>query len=246
MTLRREGVTCLEVKSGYGLDVPNERKMLQVAEDVAKTSGLRVIKTFLGAHALPPEFAGRGDEYIDKVVGLILPTLANEGLVDCVDAFCEKPPVGFSREQTSKVFSASQRLGIPLRLHGDQLRDGGGAALASSFSALSCDHCEYTSAAGAEAMGKAGCIAVLLPPANFFLSESQIPPIEKFRKANVRMAVATNCNPGSSPCCSILLTMNMGCVRFKMTPEEVLLGTTLHAAAAMGLESERGAIKPGE
>ena len=242
--LLREGVTTLEVKSGYGLDEATERRQLQAGKRLGEAYGITVVTTFLGAHAVPREFRGRADEYIDTVVLPSLDALAAEGLVDAVDAFSET--VGFSIAQTKRVFDRAAALGIPVRLHGDQLHDFGGASLAAQYNALSCDHCEHTSEAGVAAMAAAGTVAVLLPTSNYFIREAKKPPVAQFRAAGVPMALATNCNPGSSPCSSLLLCMNMGCTLMGMTPEEALLGVTRHAAAAIGQTSERGTIEVGK
>jgi len=223
----KEGVTCIEIKSGYGLDLQTERNMLLAATQLGKEyAQIDVIRTFLGAHAVPNEFKGRADEYIDVVLST-LRVLHAEGLVDCVDAFCET--VGFTVEQTERVFDLAKELALNIRLHGDQLHDFGGASLAAKYSALSCDHCEHTSAEGVQAMADAKTVAVLLPTATFFIKEKARPPVQLFREKNVPMALATNCNPGSSPCVSLLLCMNMGCTLMGLTPEESLYGVTRNA-----------------
>lgn len=242
-SLLKEGVTTLEIKSGYGLDEDTERRMLQAAKQIGEAYGISVVTTFLGAHAVPREFKGRSDEYIDIVLST-LETLASEGLVDCVDAFCET--VGFSVQQTKRVFDKASGLGIPVRLHGDQLHDFGGANLAAEYKALSCDHCEHTSLSGVSAMAEAGTVAVLLPAANYFIRETAKPPVEAFRKAGVPMAIATNCNPGSAPCSSLLLCLNMACTLLGLTPEESLLGVTRHAASAIGKIQDRGTLEVGK
>ena len=236
-----EGVTTVEIKSGYGLDLQSERKMLQAARQLGRELGVTVRTTFLGAHALPPEFAGRPDAYIDAVVAM-LPVLHQEGLVDAVDVFCER--IGFSLEQTRRVFEAARALGLPVKLHAEQLSDSGGACLAASFGALSCDHLEYLSPEGIQAMAEAGSVAVLLPGAFYFLRETRLPPLDGLRQRGVPMALATDCNPGSSPCTSLLLMMNMACTLWRMTPEEALSGVTRHAARALGL-SDRGVLAAG-
>jgi len=218
--------------------------MLQAAREVGRASGLRVVATYLGAHAVPREYKGRSDAYIDEVVIPTLSVLNGEGLVDCVDAFCES--VGFSVAQTDRVFDRARALGLPVRLHGDQLHDFEGGNLAARHGALSCDHCEYMSQAGVDAMASAGSVAVLLPTANYFIREAQRPPVAAYRIAGVRMALATNCNPGSSPCSSILLVLNMACTLFGLSCEEALLGVTRHAAAAMGVDRERGTLEAGK
>ena len=204
---------------------------------------LDVRATFLGAHAVPKRCQGKADEYITEVVSM-LRTLHTEGLVDCVDDFCET--IGFSVEQTSRVFDEAQRLGIPMNLHGDQLHDFGGASLAAKYGALSCDHCEYTSEEGARAMAASGSVAVLLPAANYFIKEATRPPVELIRKEGVPMALATNCNPGSAPCSSILLCLNIACTRFGMTPEEALVGITRNGAQALGRSTTHGTLEVGK
>ena len=236
-----EGVTTLEIKSGYGLTLDAERKMLQVARALGETHSVAVRTTFLGAHALPPEFAGRADDYVDEVVRM-LPLLHAQGLVDAVDGFCER--IAFSPAQMARVFEAARALGLPVKLHAEQLSDSGGAALAAGFQALSCDHLEWLSEAGAEAMAAAGSVAVLLPGAFYFLRETKVPPVELLRRKGVPIAIATDCNPGSSPCTSLLLMLNMACTLFRLTPEEALAGVTRHAAQALGLP-DRGMLAPG-
>jgi imidazolonepropionase len=239
--LMAEGVTTIEIKSGYGLSLEHERKSLRVARSLAERRTVDVRTTFLGAHALPPEFKDRADDYIAAVLAM-LPVLHAEGLVDAVDAFCER--IAFSTAQTEKVFAAAQALGLPVKLHAEQLSDMGGAALAARFGALSCDHLEWLSEEGARAMKQAGSVAVLLPGAFYFLRETRLPPIALLRQLGVPMAVSTDCNPGSSPCTSLLLMLNMACTLFRMTPEEALAGVTRHAAQALGLK-DRGVIAPG-
>jgi imidazolonepropionase len=240
--LRDDGVTTLEIKSGYGLDFDNERKMLRVARRIGDALGIRVRTTYLGAHALPPEFAGRADDYIDAVCRW-LPALHAEDLVDAVDAFCER--VGFTAAQTQRVFEAARALGIPVKLHADQLSDGGGAALVAGFEGLSADHVEYTSEAGVAALKQAGSVAVLLPGAFHVLRETKLPPLDAFRAHGVPMAVATDCNPGTSPLQSLRLAMSLACTHFRLTPEEALRGATVHAARALGLE-DRGRLVVGQ
>ena len=240
--LRDDGVTTLEIKSGYGLDFDNERKMLRVARRIGDALGIRVRTTYLGAHALPPEFAGRADDYIDAVCRW-LPALHAEGLVDAVDAFCER--IGFTAAQTQRVFEAARALGIPVKLHADQLSDGGGAALVAGFAGLSADHVEYTSEAGVTALKQAGSVAVLLPGAFHVLRETKLPPLDAFRAHGVPMAVATDCNPGTSPLQSLRLAMSLACTHFRLTPEEALRGATVHAARALGLK-ERGRLVVGQ
>jgi len=239
--LLADGVTTVEIKSGYGLDLESERRMLQVARRIGATLDLEVRTTFLGAHALPPEFAGRPDAYIEAVCAW-LPQLHAEGLVDAVDAFCEK--IGFDAAQTRRVFEAARALGLPVKLHADQLGDGDGAALVAEFGGLSADHVEYTSPAGVEAMARAGTVAVLLPGAFHVLRETRLPPLDGFRRHGVPMAVATDCNPGTSPLQSLRLAMSLACTHFRLTPEEALRGATVHAARALGLD-DRGRLQPG-
>lgn len=240
--LLRDGVTTLEIKSGYGLDGDNERKMLRVARRLGVELGITVRTTFLGAHALPPEFSGRADDYVDAVCQW-LPQLHDEGLVDAVDAFCER--IGFTLAQTRRVFEVARSLGLPVKLHADQLSDGGGAALVAEFGGLSADHVEYTSEAGVRAMAAAGTVAVLLPGAFHVLRETRLPPLEAFRDNGVPMAVATDCNPGTSPLQSLRLAMSLACTHFKLTPEQALRGATVHAARALGL-ADRGRLAAGQ
>jgi len=239
--LLRDGATTLEIKSGYGLDFDSERRMLRVARRIGDMLGITVRTTYLGAHALPPEFADRADAYIDAVVDW-LPRLHAEGLVDAVDAFCEG--IGFTPGQTRRVFEAARRLELPVKLHADQLSDLGGAALVAEFGGLSADHVEYTSDDAARAMADAGTVAVLLPGAFHCLRETKRPPIDAFRTHGVAMAVATDCNPGTSPLLSLRLAMSLACTHFRLTPEEALRGVTQHAARALGL-SDRGVLRPG-
>ena len=240
--LRADGVTTLEIKSGYGLDFENERKMLQVARDVGDALGVTVRTTYLAAHALPPEFAGRADDYIAEVCAW-LPRLHAEGLVDAVDAFCEG--IGFSPAQTRRVFEAARALGLPMKLHADQLSDLGGAALAAEFGGLSADHIEYTGEEAVRAMAAAGTVAVLLPGAFHVLRETKQPPIAALREHAVPMAVATDLNPGTSPLQSLRLAMSLACTHFRLTPEEALRGATVNAALALGLH-DRGRLLPGQ
>lgn len=239
--LRADGVTTLEIKSGYGLDEANERKMLRVARRIGTELGIGVRTTFLGAHALPPEYAGRADDYIAAVLDW-LPRLHDAGLVDAVDAFCER--IGFTPAQTRRVFEAARALGLPVKLHADQLSDGDGAALVAGFGGLSADHVEHTSPDGVRAMAAAGSVAVLLPGAFHVLRETRLPPIEQFRAQGVAMAVATDCNPGTSPLLSLRQAMQLACTHFRLTPEEALRGTTVHAARALGLD-DRGTLRAG-
>ena len=239
--LLADGVTTLEVKSGYGLDFDNERKMLRAARRLEPALGLSVRTTFLGAHALPPEYAGRADDYLAEVCDW-LPKLRAEGLVDAVDAFAER--IGFTLAQTRRVFEAARALGLPVKLHADQLSDGGGAALVAEFGGLSADHVEYTSPEGVRAMARAGTVAVLLPGAFHVLRETKLPPLAEFRAQGVPMAVATDCNPGTSPLLSLRQAMQLACTHFRLTPEEALRGATVNAARALGLD-DRGALRPG-
>ncbi len=237
-----DGATTLEIKSGYGLDFDNERKMLRVARRIGELLGITIRTTFLGAHALPPEFAGRGDAYIDAVCEW-LPRLHEEGLVDAVDAFAER--IAFSVDQTRRVFDIARTLGLPVKLHADQLSDGAGAALVAEFGGLSADHVEHTSPAGVAAMATAGTVAVLLPGAFHVLRETTLPPLDAFRAAGVPMAVATDCNPGTSPLLSLRQAIQLACTHFRLTPEEALRGATVHAARALGL-SDRGTLAVGQ
>ena len=241
--LLAEGVTTLEIKSGYGLDADSEAKMLRVARRIGTTLAVRVRTTFLGAHALPPEFATRADAYIDLLCDTMLPALHAEGLVDAVDAFCEQ--IGFSPAQTERVFQRAQQLNLPVKLHAEQLSDQAGAALTARYRGLSADHLEHLSAAGIAAMAAAGTVAVLLPGAYYCLRDTRLPPIGALRAAGVPMAVATDCNPGTSPMTSILLAMNMACTLFRLTPAEALAGVTTNAARALGLHAELGQLAVG-
>lgn len=244
MALLAEGVTTLEIKSGYGLDQPSEAKMLRVARAIGKQLPVTVRTSFLGAHALPPEYAGRCDDYIDFLCAQVLPALASEGLVDAVDAFCER--IGFTPAQTRRVFEAAQALGLPVKLHAEQLSDQGGAALVAQFGGLSADHLEFLSDDGIAAMARHGTVAVLLPGAYYFLRETQPPPIAALRAAGVAMAVSTDCNPGTSPLTSLLLALNMACTLWRLTPQEALAGATIHAARALGLQRETGSLAVGK
>ncbi|MBS0194693.1 MAG: imidazolonepropionase [Proteobacteria bacterium] len=240
--LLRDGVTTVEIKSGYGLDADNEAKMLRVARRIGIELGIGVRTTFLGAHALPPEYAGRADDYVNLVCNRMLPAIADAGLADAVDAFCEG--IGFSLEQTRRVFEAARRHGLPVKLHAEQLSRLGGASLAASFAALSADHLEWIDDDDARAMGAAGTVAVLLPGAFVCLRETRLPPITSLRAHGVPMAVATDCNPGTSPLLSLRLAMALACTQFRLTPEEALRGATAHAAKALGL-SDRGHLAVG-
>ena len=241
--LLAEGVTTVEIKSGYGLDLETEARQLRAARRLGELRPVNVATTFLGAHAMPPEANGDKDAYIDTVTSRILPALALEGLVDAVDGFCEG--IAFSPEQISRVLTAAQKLGFPVKLHADQLSDLGGAALAAGFCALSADHLEYTDEAGAAAMASAGTRAVLLPGAFYFLRETKLPPVEAFRKHGVGMAIATDMNPGTSPLTSLLLAANMAATLFRLTVEECLAGITREAARALGRLGEIGTLTAG-
>jgi imidazolonepropionase len=236
------GAATIEVKSGYGLTVDDELKMLRVARRIAALRPVTIRTTHLAAHAIPPEYKGRADAYIDDVAIPSLRAAHAEGLVDAVDAFCEG--IAFSPSQVERLFLAAQELGLPVKLHAEQLSDLKGAILAARFAALSADHLEYLGADGAAAMSKSGTVAVILPGAFYTLRETQQPPVQALRDAGVPMALATDCNPGSSPMTSLPLVMNMACTLFRMTPEEALLGVTAHAARALGL-AERGRVVPG-
>jgi imidazolonepropionase len=239
-----EGVTSIEIKSGYGLTLEHERKQLLAARALARERRVSVSTTFLGAHAVPPEFAGRADDYITEVCDVMLPALAREGLVDAVDVFCEK--IGFSREQTQRVFKAAADLGIRVKLHAEQLSNLQGASLAATFRALSADHLEFAGDAGIAAMAQAGTAAVLLPGAFYFLRETRVPPIDLLRGHGVPMALATDCNPGTSPVTSILLVMNMAATLFRMTVDECLIGVTRAAAQALGRGKHIGTLEAGK
>ncbi|GAA5178623.1 imidazolonepropionase [Niveibacterium umoris] len=241
--LLAEGVTTLEIKSGYGLDLPSERKMLRVARRIGELRGITVRTTFLGAHALPPEFTGEADAYVDHLCTGMLPALASEGLVDAVDAFCER--IAFTPDQTARVFNAAAKLGLPVKLHAEQLSDQGGATLVARYRGLSADHLEWLSDDGIAAMKRAGTIAVLLPGAFYCLRETRLPPIAALRDAGVPMAVATDANPGTSPLTSLLLAANMACTLFRLTPQEALAGITREAARAMGL-ADRSTLAIGQ
>lgn len=241
-TLMAEGVTTLEIKSGYGLTQHDETRCLRVARRLGTALPLTVRTTYLGAHAVPIEFEGRADNYIDAVCHW-MPTLHAEGLIDAVDAFCEN--IGFTLAQTRRVFTTAKALGLPVKLHAEQLSDQGGAALAAGFGALSCDHLEYLSDPGVRAMRAAGTVAVLLPGAYYFLRETRLPPIAAMREHGVPIAIATDHNPGSSPGLSLQLMINMACTLFRMTPEEALRGVTVNGARALGL-ADRGSLVAGQ
>ncbi|KZT16207.1 imidazolonepropionase [Acidovorax sp. GW101-3H11] len=238
-----EGVCAIEIKSGYGLALEHERKQLRVARRLGEVFGVTVRTTFLGAHALPSEYAGRSGDYTDLVCNEMLPALAAEGLVDAVDVFCER--IAFTLAETEQVFQAAQKLGIPVKLHAEQLSDMGGSALAARYGALSCDHIEHLSADGIAAMKAAGTVAVLLPGAYYTLRDTHLPPIAQLREAGVPMAVSTDHNPGTSPALSLLLMANMACTLFRLTVPEALAGITTHAARALGLQDSHGLIASG-
>ena len=239
--LLRDGTTTVEIKSGYGLDLANERKMLRVARRIGKELGIGVRTTYLGAHALPPEFADDSDGYIDRAIEWLV-ALDEEGLVDAVDAFCEG--IGFSPAQTRRMFEAASALGLPVKLHADQLSDLEGARLVAEYGGLSADHIEHSSEASIRAMAAAGTVAVLLPGAFHVLRETVLPPLDALRSHGVPMAVATDCNPGTSPLQSLRQAMQLACTHFRLTPEEALRGATVHAARALGL-NDRGMLRAG-
>ena len=242
--LLAEGVTTIEVKSGYGLTIDDETKMLKAAGRLAERRNVRVVRSFLGAHALPPEFADDAEAYITLVSEVMMPKLAEAGLVDAVDGFCEG--IGFSPTQTERVFAAAAALGLPVKLHAEQLSNLHGAELAARCGALSADHLEHLDEAGVAAMAKAGTVATLLPGAFYFVRETKLPPIEALRAAGVPIAIATDCNPGTSPLTSLLLAMNMAATLFRLTVEECLLGVTRNAARALGLLQEIGTLEAGK
>jgi imidazolonepropionase len=239
-----EGVTTIEIKSGYGLETAAELRQLSAARALGSRRPITVRTSFLGAHALPVEAEGDKDRYIDLVCDEMLPAVARSGLADAVDAFMEN--IAFSAAQTSRVFTAARAFGLPVKLHADQLSNLGGAALAAGFGALSADHLEHTDEAGAAAMARAGTVAVLLPGAFYFIRETQKPPVELFRRHGVKLALATDCNPGSSPLTSLLLTMNMAATLFRMTVDECLAGVTREGARALGLSAETGTLEAGK
>lgn len=243
-SLLRDGVTTVEIKSGYGLDLASERKMLRVIRRLGESLPVTVQATCLAAHALPPEYAERSDAYIDLVCSEILPTLAAEGLVDAVDAFCEH--LAFSPAQVERVFQRARELGLPVKLHAEQLSSLHGSSLAARYGALSADHLEFMDEADAQAMAAADSVAVLLPGAFYFLRETQLPPMQVLREHGVAIAIASDLNPGTSPALSVRLMMNMACTLFRMTPEEALAGVTLHAAKALGLADSHGSLEVGK
>ncbi len=241
--LMAEGVTGVEIKSGYGLNEDTEIKMLRVARRLGEIMPVKVSTTFLGAHALPPEYTSDRRGYVDWLCRKMIPRIAAENLADAVDAFCET--IGFTPEETRCIFDAAVRYDLPVKLHADQLSDTGGAALVAEYCGLSADHVEYTNERSVAAMAASGTVAVLLPYAFYQLQEKQAPPVEAFRRYGVPMAVATDCNPGTAPTTSLLTCLNMACIQFGLTPEEALLGATTHAAAALNWETETGRIEPG-
>jgi len=238
-----EGTTTVEVKSGYGLALDAERRMLRAARQMGTERPVRIVTTLLAAHALPPEFAGEPDGYIDLVAEEMIPEFAQEGLVDAVDAYCER--IGFNPDQTERLFAAAQARGLPIKIHAEQLSNLGGAALAARYRAVSADHLEYLDEAGVAAMAAAGTVATLLPGAFYFTRETRLPPIAALRAAGVPIALATDCNPGTSPLTSLLLTMNMGATLFRLTVEECLAGVTRNAARALGLAGRIGTLAEG-
>jgi imidazolonepropionase len=242
--LIQEGVTTVDVKSGYGLDLETELRMLRVARQLGDKHPITVVPTYLGAHALPPEFEGRSDEYIDFVCHTVMPAVAAQKLAVSVDAFCES--IGFTPGQTERVFETAKKLGLAVKLHAEQLSDLQGADLAARYGALSADHLEYVSEEGIKAMAASGTVAVLLPGAFYFLRETRLPPLDLLRRHKVPLALATDCNPGSSPTTSLLLMLNMACTLFKMTPEEALAGVTFNGARALGLQNRIGTLEPGK
>jgi len=242
--LKATGVTTLEIKSGYGLDRESELKMLRVARRIGAEAGVRVRTSYLGLHAVPPEHRADRSAYVDLAIDDILPAAHTAGLVDAVDAYCE--PIAFSGEEVSRLFDRARTLGLPVKLHADQLSDGGGAALAAKYNALSADHVEHTTEAGVRAMAQAGVVAVLLPGAYLMLRETTPPPIALFRQHGVEMAVATDCNPGTSPVASMTAALNLACIQFRLTPEEALAGATRIAAKALGVAAEVGTVEPGK
>jgi len=239
-----EGVTTVEIKSGYGLDTDSETKVLAVARRLGRERPVDVQTTFLGAHAVPAEFKGRSGDYVDLVCGPMLDAIAEQNLADAVDVFCEG--IAFSPEETARVFTAAKARGLPVKIHAEQLSNLGGAALAAGFGALSADHLEHLDEAGVIAMAKAGTVAVVLPGAFYFLRETMKPPIDLLRQHGVPIALATDANPGTSPLTSPLMTMNMGCTLFRLTPEEALAGMTRNAALALGLQDEIGTLEAGK
>ncbi|WP_321862179.1 imidazolonepropionase [Pseudomonas paraveronii] len=243
-SLLRDGVTTVEIKSGYGLDLASERKLLRVIRRLGGALPVSVRATCLAAHALPPEYKDRADAYIDHICGEMLPALAAEGLVDAVDAFCEY--LAFSPEQVERVFKVARQLGLPVKLHAEQLSSLHGSSLAARYQALSADHLEFMTEEDAIAMAAAGTVAVLLPGAFYFLRETQLPPMDALRKHGVKIAIASDLNPGTSPALSVRLMLNMACTLFRMTPEEALAGATQHAATALGMGATHGSLEVGK
>ncbi|MCP1466784.1 imidazolonepropionase [Pseudomonas sp. S3E17] len=243
-SLLRDGVTTVEIKSGYGLDLANERKMLRVARRLGEALPVSVRATCLAAHALPPEYKDRADDYIEHICAEMLPALAEEGLVDAVDAFCEY--LAFSTEQVERVFKVARQLGLPVKLHAEQLSSLHGSSLAARYHALSADHLEFMTEEDATAMAAAGTVAVLLPGAFYFLRETQLPPMDALRRHGVKIAIASDLNPGTSPALSVRLMLNMACTLFRMTPEEALAGVTQHAATALGMGDTHGSLEVGK
>jgi len=243
-SLMAEGVTTIEIKSGYGLELAAERRLLEVARELGEKLPVSVTTTFLGLHSLPPEYAQRRQAFVDAVSGPWLQQLSSSGLIDAVDGFCED--IAFSTAETAQLLRAAQQLGLPAHVHAGQLSDMGAAELAAQWQALSADHLEFVSEAGARAMADAGTVGVLLPTAYFTLRQTTPPPIDLLRNSGVRLAVATDCNPGTSPCTSILLALNMACTLFRLTPQEALTGVTRNAAAALGQLDEIGTLEPGK
>ncbi|WP_122465523.1 imidazolonepropionase [Brevundimonas lutea] len=242
--LKATGVTTVEIKSGYGLDRDTELKMLRVARRIGREGGVRVRTSYLGLHAVPPEHRQDRAAYVDLAIDDILPAAHAEGLVDAVDAYCE--PIAFSEAEVARLFDKARALGLPVKLHADQLSDGGGAALAARYGALSADHIEHSTEAGIRAMAEAGVVAVLLPGAFLMLRETKLPPIDLLRSHRVAMAVATDCNPGTSPVASMTAAITLACVQFRLTPEEALRGATVNAAKGLGLSDRIGTLEPGK
>ena len=238
------GTTCVEIKSGYGLDLGNELKMLAVAERLDQNFPLHIFPTFLGAHALPPEYQGRADDYVDLIINTMLPRVKSQGIACAMDVFCES--IAFSITQTKRLFTAATDIGLPVKLHAEQLSDSGGAALAAQFNALSCDHLEYLSSDGAKAIAHAGVTAVLLPGAFYMLKETRKPPVEDLVRLGIPMALATDLNPGTSPVYDMATVMNMGCVLFGLTCEQALAGATINGAKALGLDRRKGSLETGK
>jgi imidazolonepropionase len=242
--LMASGVTTLEIKSGYGLDLETELKILRVAKKIEELLPVTISATFLGAHTVPAEYQDRADDYIDLVCQVMIPEIAKEKLAQNIDVFCEK--IAFNLDQTKKVFETAKKYGLGIKCHAEQLSDSGSAALAAQYHALSVDHLEFVSEKSVEAIARAGTVAVLLPGAFYFLREKQVPPIELLRKHRVPMAIATDCNPGTSPVTSLLLMLSMACTLFRLTPLEALMGVTRNAAKALGLEKTHGTLKVGK